>query len=94
MAIWVNVKKLLIFLFFGFSIMFIYGVIGWNYFRDDYEEEGWTFLHTVAFTIKEGLRSGGGISDAIKPPGAGSPLFWFRWAYDLSFFVIINMLFI
>jgi ryanodine receptor 2 len=93
MAIYLNLRNIFKFSFLGFSIMFIYGVIGWNFFREFYGDDGWTFLNTVTFTIKEGLRSGGGITEAISPPAPGDK-FWARWAYDLSFFIIINMLFI
>jgi hypothetical protein len=58
-AIWLNVKKIFIFAFLGFVIMYIYGIIGWNYFRDYYGDDGWTFLLTITHTMKEGLRSGG-----------------------------------
>lgn len=95
MAIWLNVKNILKFAFLGFSLMYIYGIIGWTYFREFYGDNGWTFLVTVLTTIKEGLRSGGGISDAINPPTMkDSGIFWGRYAFDLTFFILINMLFI
>ena len=59
MAIWLNVKKIFIFAFLGFSIMYIYGIIGWNYFRDYYGDNGWTFINTITYTIKAGLMNGG-----------------------------------
>ena len=59
MAIWLNVKNIFKFAFLGFAIMYIYGIIGWNFFRDFYGNNGWTFLHTITYSIKEGLRAGG-----------------------------------
>ena len=50
--------------------MYIYGIAGFLYFRDSYDNEnkvyGQTFILTIASTIKEGLRNGGGISEALK----------------------------
>ncbi len=59
MAIWLNLKNIFKFAFLGFSIMYVYGIIGWNFFRKFYGDNGWTFLQTVTYTIKEGLRAGG-----------------------------------
>jgi len=44
--------------------------------------------------IKEGLRNGGGVSEAMNETDEGRPDFWARYSYDLSFFIIINMLFV
>lgn len=46
------------------------------------------------YVIKEGIRNGGGITEAMAETTEERDNFWARYAFDLSFFILINMLFI
>lgn len=59
--------------FLGMVLLFIYGVIGFLWFRDDYNTDlsySDTFLVTVFTTMRDGLRYGEGIgaNDILKEP--------------------------
>ncbi|EGR30317.1 hypothetical protein IMG5_135140 [Ichthyophthirius multifiliis] len=96
-----NATNLLKFVCLGLIILYIYGIIAFQNFPQQFDEEAgaysYNFIIAIASTIKEGLKSGGGMGDALKPVSYvndGSNIIWQRYAFDLSFFVIINMLFI
>lgn len=86
--------------------MYIYGIGGFYFFRNDFNAENNaynnTFVLTVASVINMGLRNGGGISDSLTniksylnpENNVTSSYYWGRYFYDLSFFIVINMLFI
>ncbi|EGR33287.1 hypothetical protein IMG5_057100 [Ichthyophthirius multifiliis] len=97
-----NLYNIFIFAYLGLIIMYIYGIGGFLYFRKSFENSekvyGQNFILVISSTIKEGLRNGGGISEAIQAQpydnNGSNSLYWARYFYDLTFFVFINMLFI
>lgn len=65
-----NAQNLLKFSFLGLIIMYIYGIIGYNNFKEEYDDGSGgvssTFFLTIASTIKQGLKNGGGVADSLK----------------------------
>ncbi|EGR29612.1 hypothetical protein IMG5_152130 [Ichthyophthirius multifiliis] len=66
-----NLKNLFLFSYLGCIIMYIYGIWAYSSFKDYYDETHHaysdSFILTVTSTIKESLRNGGGVSEALKP---------------------------
>ncbi|EAR93160.2 cation channel family protein (macronuclear) [Tetrahymena thermophila SB210] len=93
-----NALSLLKFSFLGLVIMYIYGIIGNQSFKGDYQPEngtiGDTFILTITSTIKQGLKNGGGIAESLRSVDYDEHTFWSRYFFDLTFFIVINMLFI
>lgn len=81
--------------------MLMYGLLGWNFFRDSYEYDGMTFKSTVLYTVLYGMNQGEGVMGKLKPPAWSDrdedfvqrDYFWNRYVFDITFFIIINMLF-
>lgn len=78
---------------FGVIIMYIYAMVGFFKFRDDFDGNCDSVLDCTVTTIYHGLRSGGGIGDFIKDiHSKDSDVRWYsRIVYDLSFFVVITV---
>ncbi|EGR33066.1 hypothetical protein IMG5_062440 [Ichthyophthirius multifiliis] len=100
-SITTNAYNLLQFAFLGVIIIYTYAILGFTYFSEYFDQEKGAdasiFMFTITSTIKEGLRNGGGIADSLKfvdTKNDPKNLLWPRYFYDLTFFVIINMLFI
>ncbi|KAL4442528.1 hypothetical protein ABPG74_006930 [Tetrahymena malaccensis] len=93
-----NALSLLKFSFLGLIIMYIYGIIGNQSFKADYQPANGTisdtFILTITSTIKQGLKNGGGIADSLSAVQYTDSTFWSRYFFDLTFFIVINMLFI
>ena len=96
-----NAANLLKFVFLGLIILYIYGIIAFQNFPANFDNDAGAysnnFIIAITSTIKEGLKSGGGMGDALTPieyEDGNERFLWRRYAYDLSFFIIINMLFI
>lgn len=70
-SITTNVFNLIIFSLLGIIIMYIYGIIGYQSFKDDYDDANGgvseSFILTITSTIKKGLLNGGGIADSMSP---------------------------
>lgn len=81
-------------------ILFIFGIIVYVYFNNDWREEEFNeaahhnFLISVTLTIKEGLRYEEGIGKALEPASPLSTSYWGRYALDIIFFSIINAIYI
>lgn len=89
--------------FLAIVMLFIYGVIGYIWFSNDYNTDlnySSTFLITVFTTIKDGLRYGEGIgaNDVLKEPlyepSRNNGYYWGRYIFDTSFYLLINLLFL
>ena len=85
--------------------MYIFGIGGFYYFSKDFEADknalNNSFVLAVASVINVGLRNGGGVSESLQQiksyhldSSVSESYFWGRYTYDLSFFILINMLFI
>jgi hypothetical protein len=53
-----------------------------------------SLLMCLVTVLKDGIKSGGGISDVIRRPATYEPLFFMRVLYDLSFFIVIIVIII
>ncbi|CAD8135704.1 unnamed protein product [Paramecium pentaurelia] len=94
-----NGRNLAIFSFLGFIGLLIYAIIAFSNFDWMFNDEdgvyGQTFILAVTSTINFGLRSGLGDSMKIYPEPYEDPtLYWGRYFFDFSFFIIFNILFI
>ncbi|CAD8133367.1 unnamed protein product [Paramecium octaurelia] len=94
-----NGRNLAIFSFLGFIGLLIYAIIAFSDFDWMFNDEdgvyGQTFILAVTSTINFGLRSGLGDSMKKYPEPYEDPtLYWGRYFFDFSFFIIFNILFI
>ncbi|CAD8139457.1 unnamed protein product [Paramecium pentaurelia] len=94
-----NGRNLAIFSFLGFIGLLIYAIIAFSNFSWMFNDEdgvyGQTFILAVTSTINFGLRSGLGDSMKTYPQPYEDPtLYWGRYFFDFSFFIIFNILFI
>ncbi|CAD8052984.1 unnamed protein product [Paramecium sonneborni] len=96
-----NGRNLAIFSFLGFIGLLIYAIIAFSNFDWMFNDEdgvyGQTFILAVTSTINFGLRSGSGLGDSMKEypePYEDPTLYWGRYFFDFSFFIIFNILFI
>jgi hypothetical protein len=79
-------------------VVYIFSVIGFAYFREDYASSDGLFCTTLsecfASTVSYGLRSGGGIGEMLSPDsttGFGDKRNRERIAYDLAFWVLVSV---
>ncbi|CAH8570449.1 unnamed protein product [Schistosoma intercalatum] len=86
-------------------IIYLYSIIGYAYFQNDFtieidvtndneavdstERRCDSLRMCILTTLREGLLNGGGIGDVLKRPSSKDASFLFRTIYDLSFFVIV-----
>lgn len=97
-----NGRNLAIFSFLGLIGLLIYGIIAFNNFDGDFDEEeagvyGNSFILAVTTVINFGLRNGGGFGESMKPypnPDELPEYYWGRYFFDFTFFIIFNILFI
>ncbi|TNV75002.1 hypothetical protein FGO68_gene1011 [Halteria grandinella] len=96
-----NGRNLAIFTFLGFIGLLVYAIIAFSNFEQFFDDEGGvygsTFILAVTSTINLGLRNGGGLGDALKQypsPDSQAQLYWGRYFFDFTFFIIFNILFI
>ncbi|CAD8067431.1 unnamed protein product [Paramecium sonneborni] len=96
-----NTKNLLIFGLLGLIGLVLYGFLIKISFSGDFKDEtkfasdslGYSIAHVINF----GLRSGGGIGDVLSDyanPFEEPALYWKRYFFDLTFFIIFNILFL
>jgi len=85
--------------------MYIFGIGGFYFFSKDFQADknalNSSFVLAVASVINVGLRNGGGVSESLQQvksyhldSSVSEAYFWGRYTYDISFFILINMLFI
>eukprot|EP00744_Colponema_vietnamica_P004964 GILI01007336.1.p1 GENE.GILI01007336.1~~GILI01007336.1.p1 ORF type:complete len:878 (+),score=219.16 GILI01007336.1:344-2635(+) len=91
-----NGLQLLITAALGLVVIYVYSLFGFYFFRSDYSSDADTpmFCETLwmclASTINYGLRAGGGIGEVLlKRKDYESGLFWGRWIFDITFFIIV-----
>ncbi|CAD8173112.1 unnamed protein product [Paramecium octaurelia] len=96
-----NGRNLAIFSFLGLIGLLIYAIIAFSNFDSMFDDEsgvyGQTFNLAVTSTINFGLRNGGGLGESLtKYPDAYDypTLYWGRYFFDFTFFIIFNILFI
>lgn len=81
----------------GLIVMYLYAVIGYNFFATQFghseQDEFKNYCHTLRAcfltVINNGLRSSGGIGEAIGQLYWDENNYWQRWIYDFSFFVFV-----
>lgn len=80
-------------------MIYFWAFIGFIEFSDDFEQnnEGVDFSDKklykyFAITVLNGLTSYGGLHDILVYRGQENENYWYRFIYDLSFWVIINFL--
>ena len=74
-------------------ICYCYSIIGFVFFHDHFYSDSkpscTNLLECTVMVLNYGLRSPGGIGDVLTTVAWGNSLFWWRFLYDLSFYVII-----
>ncbi|CAD8102848.1 unnamed protein product [Paramecium sonneborni] len=96
-----NTKNLIIFGFLGLIGLVLYGFLIKLSFSHDFKDEtkfasdslGYSIAHVINF----GLRNGGGIGDTLSDyanPFDEPEKYWKRYFFDLTFFIIFNILFL
>jgi len=102
-----NVKQLLSTALLGIIMIYIYSIVGFFFSDDSYfnvdvgsyggERQCQSMLQCYLTTLNWGLRNGGGIGESLLLPSyaddARGP-YYFRVVFDLSFFIIINIVFL
>jgi ryanodine receptor 2 len=87
-----NGQQLVFTLGFVFSVVYIYTVIAFNFFRPFYVQDNVsackTMLECYIYHIHSGLRAGGGIGDELESP-TGHPLEHYRIVFDITFFFFV-----
>ncbi|CDW75428.1 cation channel family protein [Stylonychia lemnae] len=104
-AIQQNKRQIIYTLLLLFIIIYIYSFIAFQAFRDNYTNEGTdpenspdlnnycnSLVMCFASTLNNGLRSGGGIGDVLTQLQDRDDKYWKRFAFDLSFFVVVIIL--
>ncbi|CAD8087418.1 unnamed protein product [Paramecium sonneborni] len=96
-----NGRNLAIFSFLGLIGLLIYAIIAFSNFNQMFDADegvfGQTFILAVTSTINFGLRNGGGLGESLTsyPDAYDDPtLYWGRYFFDFTFFIIFNILFI
>ena len=102
-----NVKQLLSTALLGIIMIYIYSIVGFFFSDDSYyngdvgdyggERQCQSMLQCYLTTLNWGLRNGGGIGDTIKMQSYNEENrgpYYFRLVFDLSFFIIINIVFL
>jgi len=101
-----NIKQLVLTALLGLILIYIYAIIGYNFFDSQYYspdigDAGERFCNTMLqcylSTLNLGLRSGGGIGDMLMLPSFQPDVrmnYYFRVVFDLTFFLLINIIFL
>ena len=103
-SVTLNFKDLLVTALFGFVLIYIFAVVGFEFLHDMYFDEEVerdisakrgdstckSLLQCVGSTIGYGLRMGGGIADKLSAQTyQDRVLFYFRAGFDLMFFLLV-----
>ena len=92
-----NGKSLILTMLLGIILMYLFAVVGFVLFRDMFiqgdENHCSTMLRCFIFTVTSGLRAGGGIGELIQNPTWGSELHAIRVVYDMSFYILVTVIF-
>lgn len=86
-----NGRQLLFSMMFTGCVVYIYTVVAFNYFTPFYQLDNVSYCDSMwscyAFHLNVGLRSGGGIGDAIEQPQGDMEVE--RFVFDLTFFFFV-----
>lgn len=105
-AVTYNLKQLLATALLGVIMIYIYSILGFFFVDDAYyngdingtgERQCESMLQCYLTTLNWGLRNGGGIGDTLNVESYASDnkgRYYFRLIFDLSFFLIINIVFL
>ena len=98
-----NSKSILLTAILALILVYMFSIIGylifWDQFiGDDDDNQCSTLAICIVTTLNNGLRSGGGIGDFLKPQSPDSDSFYPRVIYDLAFFfiliiIVLNLIF-
>ena len=82
---------------FGVVLIYLFSLLGFAFFRRDYDPNDGMYCHTLgdcfAATLKNGLLAGGGMGDVLVPEVySGTSIFTGRLVYDLAFFVLVTVI--
>jgi len=91
-SITVNARQLLITLFLGLIIIFLFSSYAFVFFQDDYTTGNMkclTLLDCFISTLHMGIRSGGGIGDFVSLPDHENANYWNMVGFDMLFYLII-----
>lgn len=96
-SITINWAQLLKTAFLSIIVMYIYATIAFTYFpsnfshddNSDFKNYCNSLSACFSSTVYNGLRSGGGIGDALGNLTIEDEKYWARFAFDLTFFIIV-----
>lgn len=94
-----NYSQSLVTIMLGLIIIFIYSILGFQYFNNDFIVNNENLCETLfecwIWTIQYGLRNGGGIADSLEVVSYSFENrihYYFRFLYDTSFAIIISII--
>jgi hypothetical protein len=87
-AIVIPARPLMLTFIVGMEIMYIYALVAFYRFRDDYDGSCQELKDCIVTTVYQGFRQD--IGSAIAPVAPGDKLWYPRVAFDLSYFLIIT----
>ena len=96
-AVTEHASSLLLTALLAIVIVYMYSIISFYGFRDSYNVDGLecsTIFKCWVSNLNYGLRSGGGIGDVLVTIDPDTPDFGWRVLFDLTFFIIIIVIFI
>ena len=93
-AVTQNRKQLGLTVLLGLIFVYLFGVVGFLVFYDQYEDENgehycFNLISCVGFTLYYGVRAGGGIGDNLKSVSKDNSLYNLMQAFNLLFFIIV-----
>ena len=98
-SITLNYKQLLKTVLLTIIILYIYSFVAFSYFPQDFKHDESqdyknycnTLFMCFLSTLFNGIRSDGGIGDALGNLSRNSHHYWFRLLFDLSFFILVSI---
>jgi hypothetical protein len=87
-AIVIPARPLMLTFIVGMEIMYIYALVAFYRFREDYDGSCQEFKDCIVTTVYQGFRQD--IGSAISPVAPGDTRWYPRVAFDLSYFLIIT----
>ena len=98
-AITQNSKSLCLTMGLGVIIVYMFAIIGYNYFPkafdlDGSEENCTTLFRCFVYILIHGLRQGGGVADIMQPEKWSGENVYHRFGFDFVFFALVNVIFL
>ncbi|KPA83985.1 putative mitochondrial insulin receptor,Ryanodine receptor [Leptomonas pyrrhocoris] len=107
-AITMNGKQLLLTSFLGVIMLYLFSIVGFLVFSNQYNPDGEgsaaalagphmnceSLLQCFVYIVDQGLRAGGGVGDVMEPWAWGNSRMLARLAYDMLFYALVSVVFL